>query len=236
MNLQQRTITAGRIAITALASFVGLLIGAGLLTIQWEGYQRDGDLKGKLVSQVSSSATRAAMAARFVATGAYAVEQPDVSRRRGYSQQKYNEGKRKWEEDLVLVGAQLRAYYDDPSLAKDWEAYANAMSTLYQLSYPIPPGDEAYRARSLETRRRWADTVKDYVGTTKPQSYWDYIVSREDAKDQYSNSYIDLSVLMLKKQERINKQILESPTIYSPMYARVWSGVRDLLARINPVD
>jgi hypothetical protein len=205
-----------------LGALIGVLIAGGLLTIQWEGYQRDTDLKGKLVSEVSSSVARASMSARFVATGAYSVEQSDVTLRRGHIQEKYNEGKRKWEEDAVYLRAQLQAYYEDASLAQAWEEYANAVSTFYQLSYPIPSGDAPYRQRHLGIRARWASSVKAYLGGSDEKAdYWDYLTSRRDEQDVYSTNYIDLSTRILKRQESINKQILASRTIYTPLFLRI---------------
>jgi hypothetical protein len=206
-----------------LGALIGVLIAGGLLTIQWEGYQRDADLKGKLVSEVSSSVARASMSARFVATGAYAVEQSDVALRRSRIQEKYNEGKRRWEEDAVYLGAQLQAYYTDASLAQAWEKYANAVSIFYQLSYPIPPGDATYRQRHLGIRARWAGSVKAYLGDSDKDDYWNYLISRRDEEDVYSTNYIDLSTKILKRQESINKQILASRTIYTPLFLRILS-------------
>jgi hypothetical protein len=205
-----------------LGALIGILIAGGLLTIQWEGYQRDADLKGKLVSEVSSSVARASMSARFVATGAYAVEQSDVVLRRSHIQQKYNEGKRRWEEDAVYLRAQLQAYYKDASLAQAWEEYANAVSRFYQLSYPIPPGDAPYRQKHIRIRIGWADFVNRYLEGSGPKGdYWNYIISREDEEDKYSTNYIDLSTRILKRQENINKQILASRTIYTPLFLRM---------------
>jgi hypothetical protein len=204
-----------------LGALIGVLIAGGLLTIQWEGYQRDADLKGRLVSEVSSSVARASMSARFVATGAYAVEQPNVALRRSRIQEKYNEGKRRWEEDAVYLGAQLQAYYRDASLAQAWEKYANALSTFYQLSYPIPSGDATYRQRHISNRARWVGLVKAYLGGSDQEDYWQYLISRKDEQDEYSTAYIDLSSRILERQESINRQILKSRTIYTPLFLRV---------------
>jgi hypothetical protein len=205
-----------------LGALIGVLIAGGLLTIQWEGYQRDADLKGKLVSEVSSSVARASMSARFLATGAYAVEQPDVALRRSRIQEKYNEGKRRWEEDAVYLRAQLQAYYKDASLAQAWEKYANTVSKFYQLSYPVPSGDATYTQRHLGIRAGWADSVKAYLGGSHQEDdYWGYLISRKDEQDEYSTAYIDLSTKILKRQESINKQILRSRTIYTPLFLRI---------------
>jgi hypothetical protein len=140
------------------------ILAAGLLTVEWDGYQREAELRAALVSDVSTSLARASMSARFAATGAYGVQEEKIGTSVGRIKQRYNEGKRAWEEDSARIRAQLQAYYENPRLATAWETYAAIVSEFFQLSYPLPSKKDAARLkRNLKSRGLWVQHIRQHL-------------------------------------------------------------------------
>ena len=94
-----------------ILKFIGtaltVLIGAGLLTtlltIESEGRERDAALKGSLVKDISTSLARTSLTARFIVTGSYGVEEPNIAARPSRLRQRYNEGQQAWEQAAASI-------------------------------------------------------------------------------------------------------------------------------------
>ena len=169
-----------------ILKFIGtaltVLIGAGLLTtlltIESEGRERDAALKGSLVKDISTSLARTSLTARFIVTGSYGVEEPNIAARPSRLRQRYNEGQQAWEQAAASIRAQLQAYYKDPKVAEDWDGFATTFGRFYQLSYPLPAKGTSQRKRNLDSRRKWTAEIQSYLEDEAVQVSWKRLAER----------------------------------------------------------
>jgi hypothetical protein len=199
--------------IARIGAIVALLLGAGVLTIQWEHHQRDAELKAALVKDISTSLARTSMSARFVATGSYGIEEAKKEARPGRIQQRYNQGQQRWEEDAARIRAQMEAYYKNPKITEEWKRFSSSVSKYYQLSRSLPPEGTDQRKRNLTSRRKWADEIREYLNGN-PSVSWDGLINRTGG-DKYANDYIILGGALLERQADISKRVLEARTVYT---------------------
>jgi hypothetical protein len=102
---------------------VGALLSSLLIpswTKQWQDRQSELQVKVDLVDRIDNSVTGMIMSVQFAVVGA-----------EGQSQADYDRAYRQWELDRRLIGSQLRAYYPEESLARDWEELAAGITDLY---------------------------------------------------------------------------------------------------------
>jgi hypothetical protein len=210
--------------IVILGTLIGVLLGAGVLTIAWQGYDKDTELRATLVTDISTAFARTSMVSRSVASGSYLREEPRADARSARVQQKYNDGLRAWKEDAARIGAELHAYIEDPNVAKSWSRFEAIVTNYYQLSRSPPPPETPERARNLQSRSAWTSSIRDYVNDPSAGVAWDRIESRE-AGDEFYRDYTILGRLLLNKQSEISRGILDSSTVYQPTFESALSQV-----------
>jgi hypothetical protein len=211
-----------------VGTLLGVLLGAGVLTIAWQGYDRDTELKAMLVAEISTSFARTSMISRSVASGSYSLEEPRKEARSARVQQKYNDGLRAWKEDSARIGAELQAYIESPSLVESWGRFEVIVTSYYQLSRSLPPPGTDERIRNLQSRSGWTKSIKDYINNPKGRVSWDRIESREGG-DEFYKDYTQLGRLLLDKQGEISRGILDSSTVYSPTFRSALSQVLNFI-------
>jgi hypothetical protein len=121
MGLQEKL--RGVLAHPLTLLVVGALLSSLLIpswTKQWQDRQSELQVKVDLVDRVDNSVTGMIMSVQFAILGAESQSQAD-----------YDRAYRQWEVDRRLIGAQLRAYYPEESLAEDWEELSEEITGLY---------------------------------------------------------------------------------------------------------
>lgn len=207
---------AAKVGVGVVAALIGTSLIASLITVEWEGRERDAAIRAALVTDISTSLARARTSARFIATGAFAAEEPKTEVRLSRLEQKYNAGILKWEEDAARITSQAQAYFKEDTVAKEWAEYSRVMMEFYQLSRLLPPKTQPERRlRNLRSRRKWAGTVQGYLYDTGNKISWSTLVNRANENDEFSHQYLQLSDVLHARQEVIAKDILELPTVYS---------------------
>jgi hypothetical protein len=161
--------TATKLVAGVVAAIMATSLVASLITVAWEGRERDADIRATLVTDISTSLARARTSARFVATGAFAAEEPHTEVRLSRLEQKYNAGRLKWEEDAARITSQAQSYFKEDTVAKEWAEYAGVVTEFYQLSRLLPPKNQAKRrSRNLASRRKWRKKLRAFYMTPTP--------------------------------------------------------------------
>jgi hypothetical protein len=208
--------TATKLITSLLVFLLGTGLIANLLTIEWDRRGRDEDLRAALITDISTSLPHVRTSARFDVTGAYDLEEPERKVRLNRIEQRYNTGRLRWELDLARIRAQIQAYFKVPTLARDWSKFAQVVTEFYQLSRQVPPKREMdRRERSLKIRRKLVRDMRNYLYGAKGDLSWSTLVSRTNENDEFTNEYLRLSDRLLQRQDRIAKDILGLPTVYT---------------------
>ena len=231
--------TGGSLLFRLVAAVIATLLAAGLLTIEWDGYQKEAELRARLVQDITTSVARAKVSAHFIAAGVYGIEargkQVNVAR----IKQQYNKRKWDWESDAARISAQLGAYFRNPEVGQDWQDFWDAMSDYFELSYPGPEkGDAAQGRGDLKSRAELVKRIASYlekrrgkkaVGPVMRQR----LVNRSGGQlASYYQDYRDLGRKLLPEQNNLNKDVLEKPTEIGPPIGLVRT-VRWLRAKIE---
>jgi hypothetical protein len=210
-----------------IGSLLVVLLGAGVLSIAWQGYEKDTEIRATLVAETSTAYASASMISRSVASGSYSREEPKKEARSARVQQKYNDGLRSWKEDAARIGAELQAYIEDPKVAESWSSFEARVTEYYQLSPEPPPPETDERKRNLQSRTAWTENIREYVKHPEEVS-WDRIRTREGG-DEFYRDYTRLGRLLLDKQAEISREILDSSTVYQPTLRSALSQVLHFL-------
>lgn len=200
------------------------LLAAGLLTIEWDGYQKEAELRAKLVSDINISVARANVSAHFIAAGVYGIEKQGGGVNVVRVKHEYNKRKWTWEQDAARIAGQLEAYFTDPSVGDQWQAYSDIIGGYFELSYPMPEKkDVEARRGDLRSRhelvRRIADYLNDNAGG-KPVMGGRLKRSLEGRSDghlgEYYGNYRKLGRKLLPAQKSLSKRILFDRTEIGP--------------------
>jgi hypothetical protein len=212
----------GTVLFKLLAAIVASLLTAGLLTIEWDGYQKETELRARLISDITTSVSRAKVSAHFIAAGVYGIEERGEGVNIARVKQEYNKRRWDWEHDAARISAQLGAYFRDPEVGLQWQGYWDAMSDYFELSYPGPEKDALEQHGDLRARRKLVGRIARYVesrgrGRALGDSLRKSLEGRSDGRlAKYYEDYRKLGRRLLPEQNSLNKRILAKPTELDP--------------------
>jgi hypothetical protein len=221
-KVELSSIYGGTVLFRLLAAIVASLLTAGLLTIEWDGYQKETELRARLISDITTSVSRARVSAHFIAAGVYGIEKGREGVNIARVKQEYNKRRWDWEHDAARISAQLGAYFRDPEVGLQWQGYWDAMSDYFELSYPPPEEDALELDGDLRARRKLVARIARYVesrgrGRAIGHSLRKSLEGRSDGRlAEYYEDYRKLGRRLLPEQNSVNKRILARPTELDP--------------------
>jgi hypothetical protein len=139
------------LVIALIGAILSVLI-VPAFTRQWQDRQKERELKRALVADIGEAATEALTTAQFVNLNLFGLAAGQGPG--GPEQQRvFNESQIEWEIQSARIGSELRAFFPESGLGRDWQLYSETVTKAYQLVSSLRDG----------VRDQWVDDVGAYL-------------------------------------------------------------------------
>jgi hypothetical protein len=160
MDLEPFKATVPLLAVLLTAALSGYVVPR--ITRRWQDHQKELEIKTWLVEAVNDEVLQFVLAMQF-------------AERNASTQEAFNEAYRRWEIQRAVLTGKLRVYFGDPTIAREFESFSEAVTDFYALAGISRP---EYRSRQIEK-------LKSYFGETATN--WKRLWDQEERQADFFN-------------------------------------------------
>lgn len=183
MDLETFKAVVPLLAVLLTAALSGCVIP--WITRRWQDHQKELEIKTSLVEAISDEVLQFILAMQF-------------AERRVSTQEAFNEAYRRWEVQRAVLAGRLRVYFRDPTIARDFESFSDALSDFYALAGILPE----YRTQQIEK-------LKSYFG--EESTNWKRLADQEERRADFSNWFFawwELRQQVLLRKDAVVRKLL----------------------------
>ena len=159
------------------------------ITRRWQDHQKELEIKTALVEQVNHAVLQFIVAMQFAERN---VSTPEA----------LDEAYRQWEVQRAVLTGKLRVYFANAAIAKDFEAFSDAVSDFYTLAGISHP----------EHRIKQVQKLRNYFG--EGATNWLMLGDQEARRADFFTwffAWSDLRQQVLRRKDAVVRALLDAP-------------------------